>query len=255
MVYCKSDSNKAFIIKGLMALSALMVPLAGLAQSNAQLPLLVGNGSSGVSFSVPIQTLLFFTALSFLPAILLMMTGFTRIVIVLSLLRQALGTQTAPSNPTLMGLALMMTWFLMTPVLSQVDQQAVEPFRAGQVTGMEAIDRGAQPIKRFLLRYAREKDLALFTAAGQVQRPNTPDDLPMRVVVPAYMLSELKAGFAIGAVLYLPFLLIDMVTAAITTSIGMFQLPPVVVSTPLKILLFVMVDGWNLLANSLLKSF
>jgi flagellar biosynthetic protein FliP len=165
------------------------------------------------------------------------------------------GTQTAPSNPTLLGLGLMMTWFLMTPVLNQVDQQAVEPYRSGQVTGFEAIERGAQPIKHFLLRYAREKDLALFTAAGQVARPNAPDDLPMRVVVPAYVLSELKAGFAIGAVLFLPFLLIDMVTAAITTSIGMFQLPPVVVSTPLKILLFVMVDGWNLLASSLMKSF
>jgi flagellar biosynthetic protein FliP len=154
-----------------------------------------------------------------------------------------------------MGLALMMTWFLMAPVLNQVDQQAVEPYRAGQVTGLEAIARGAQPIKIFMLRYAREKDLALFTAAGQVARPNQPADLPMRVVIPAYMLSELKAGFAIGAVLFLPFLLVDMVTASITTSIGMFQLPPVVVSTPLKILLFVMVDGWNLLASSLLKSF
>jgi flagellar biosynthetic protein FliP len=154
-----------------------------------------------------------------------------------------------------MGLALMMTWFLMTPVLNQVDRQAVEPYRAGEITGIEAIERGTQPVKRFLLKYAREKDLALFAVAGEIPRPNTPDDLPMRVVAPAYILSELKAGFAIGAVLFLPFLLIDMVTAAITTSIGMFQLPPVVVSTPLKILLFVMVDGWNLLASSLLKSF
>jgi len=183
------------------------------------------------------------------------MTPLVRLLVVFHFLRQALGTQTAPSNPTLMGLALMMAWFLMTPVLNQVDQQAVEPYRLGQITGLDAIDRGAQPVKHFLLRYAREKDLALFTAAGQVPRPNTAEDLPMRVVIPAYILSELKAGFAIGAVLFLPFLLIDMVTAAITTSIGMFQLPPVVVSTPLKILLFVMVDGWNLLAGSLLKSF
>jgi len=140
-------------------------------------------------------------------------------------------------------------------VLTEVDRQAVEPYRQGQVTGWEAIDLGSRPVKHFLLRYAREKDLALFTAAGQVERPAAPDDLPMRVVVPAYILSELKAGFSIGAVLFLPFLLIDIVTASITTSIGMFQLPPVVVSTPLKILLFVMVDGWNLLASSLLKSF
>jgi len=207
------------------------------------------------SDATPWTILLVLTLITLLPAILMCMTPLVRLLVVFHFLRQALGTQTAPSNPTLMGLALMMTWFLMTPVLGQVDQQAVEPYRQGQITGLEAIDRGAQPVKHFLLRYAREKDLALFTSAGQVPRPNTPDDLPMRVVIPAYILSELKAGFAIGAVLFLPFLLIDMVTAAITTSIGMFQLPPVVVSTPLKILLFVMVDGWNLLAGSLLKSF
>ena len=207
------------------------------------------------SDSTPWTILLVLTLITLLPAILMCMTPMVRLLVVFHFLRQALGTQTAPSNPTLMGLALMMPWFLMAPVLNQMDQQAVEPYRQGEITGMEAIDRGAQPVKLFLLRYAREKDLALFTSAGQIPRPNTPLDLPMRVVIPAYILSELKAGFAIGAVLFLPFLLIDMVTAAITTSIGMFQLPPVVVSTPLKILLFVMVDGWNLLANSLLKSF
>jgi flagellar biosynthetic protein FliP len=148
-----------------------------------------------------------------------------------------------------------MTWFLMQPVLMAVDQQAVEPFRQGQISGMEAIQRGVDPPRHFMLKYAREKDLALFSSASMIARPKTPDDLPLRVVVPAYMLSELKAGFTIGAVLFLPFLLVDMVVASITTSIGMFQLPPVVVSTPLKILLFVMVDGWNLLAGSLLKSF
>lgn len=205
--------------------------------------------------STPWTILFVLTLITLLPAILMAMTPMVRLLVVFHFLRQALGTQTAPSNPTLMGLALMMTWFLMTPVLTQVDQQAVEPYRAGQITGMDAIDRGAQPVKIFMLKYAREKDLALFTSAGQVARPNQPSDLPMRVVVPAYILSELKSGFAIGAVLFLPFLLIDMVTASITTSIGMFQLPPVVVSTPLKILLFVMVDGWNLLAGSLLRSF
>jgi flagellar biosynthesis protein FliP len=207
------------------------------------------------SDSTPWTIVFVLTLITLLPAILMCMTPMVRLLVVFHFLRQALGTQTAPSNPTLLGLALMMTWFLMTPVLNQVDQQAVEPYRAGEITGIQAIDLGAQPVKHFMLRYAREKDLALFTAAGQIPRPDKPDDLPMRVVVPAYILSELKAGFAIGAVLFLPFLLIDMVTAAITTSIGMFQLPPVVVSTPLKILLFVMVDGWNLLAGSLMKSF
>ncbi|HUN82965.1 MAG TPA: flagellar type III secretion system pore protein FliP [Terracidiphilus sp.] len=224
--------------------SALAVP---------QLPEL--NARLHPSDSTPWTILFVLTLITLLPAILMCMTPLVRLLVVFHFLRQALGTQTAPSNPTLLGLALMMTWFLMTPVLTQVDQQAVEPYRAGQITGLQAIDQGSQPVKHFLLRYAREKDLALFTAAGQIPRPQKPDDLPMRVVMPAYILSELKAGFAIGAVLFLPFLLIDMVTASITTSIGMFQLPPVVVSTPLKILLFVMVDGWNLLAGSLLKSF
>ena len=207
------------------------------------------------SNATPWTILFVLTLITLLPAILMAMTPLVRLLVVFHFLRQALGTQTAPSNPTLMGLALMMSWFIMTPVLNQVDQQAVEPYRHGQITGVEAIDRGAEPMKHFLLKYAREKDLALFAAAGQIPRPNTPEDLPMRVVIPAYILSELKAGFAIGAVLFLPFLLVDLVTAAITTSIGMFQLPPVVVSTPLKILLFVMVDGWNLLAHSLLRSF
>jgi flagellar biosynthetic protein FliP len=233
---------------------ALLLRMA--AAAPAAVPLLPDlNAKMRPSDGTPWTILLVLTLLTLLPAILMAMTPLVRLLIVFHFLRQALGTQTAPSNPTLMGLALMMAWFLMTPVLNQVDQQAVEPYRSGQITGIEAIDRGAQPVKIFLLKYAREKDLALFTAAGDIPRPNTAADLPMRVVIPAYILSELKAGFAIGAVLFLPFLLIDMVTAAITTSIGMFQLPPVVVSTPLKILLFVMVDGWNLLASSLLKSF
>jgi flagellar biosynthesis protein FliP len=222
----------------------------------AAVPLLPDlNAKLHASDSTPWTILFVLTLITLLPSILMCMTPMVRLLVVFHFLRQALGTQTAPSNPTLLGLALMMTWFLVTPVLNQVDQQAVEPYRNSQITGWQAIDSGSKPLKRYLLRYAHEKDLAVFTAAGEIPRPNTPEDLPMRVVVPAYILSELKAGFAIGAVLFLPFLLIDIVTASITTSIGMFQLPPVVVSTPLKILLFVMVDGWNLLANSLMKSF
>ncbi len=229
---------------------------AGRLAAQSQAPLLPDlNARLHASDSTPWTILFVLTLITVLPAIVMSMTPLVRLLVVFHFLRQALGTQTAPSNPTLMGLALMMTWFLMTPVLTEVDQQAVEPYRSGQLSGWEAIDRGSMPVKHFLLHYAREKDLALFVAAGQVPRPNVAEDLPMRVVIPAYILSELKAGFAIGAVLFLPFLLIDMVTAAITTSIGMFQLPPVVVSTPLKILLFVMVDGWNLLAASLMKSF
>ncbi len=227
----------------LFAKAPKLLPLPG-----SQQHLINNNG-------VPWTIVFALTLITLLPAILLSMTPMVRLLVVFHFLRQALGTQTAPSNQVLMGLGLMMTWFLMQPVLSAVDRQAVEPFRQGQISGMEAIQRGIGPPKQFMLKYAREKDLALFTSAAAMERPKTPADLPMRVVVPAYMLSELKAGFVIGAVLFLPFLLVDMVVASITTSIGMFQLPPVVVSTPLKILLFVMVDGWNLLADSLLRSF
>ncbi len=210
---------------------------------------IAGNGT------VPWTIVFVLTMLTLIPALLLSMTPMVRLLVVFHFLRQALGTQTAPSNQILMGLGLMMTWFLMHPVLMQVDQQAVEPFRTGQIGGMQALERGVEPPKRYMLHYAREKDLALFASATLGQRPAKPEDLPLRVVVPAYMLSELKAGFQIGAVLFLPFLLVDLVVASITTAIGMLQLPPVVISTPLKILLFVMVDGWNLLAGSLLKSF
>ncbi|HEX3662620.1 MAG TPA: flagellar type III secretion system pore protein FliP [Acidobacteriaceae bacterium] len=205
--------------------------------------------------SIPWTIVFSLTLMTLVPAILLAMTPMVRLLVVFHFLRQALGTQTAPSNQVLLGLGLMMTWFLMQPVLLQVDQQAVEPFRAGKISGWEAIERGSGPPKTYMLKYAREKDLALFVSASTTARPAKAEDLPLQVVIPAYMLSELKAGFEIGAVLFLPFLLVDMVVASITTSIGMYQLPPVVVSTPLKILLFVMVDGWNLLAGSLLKSF
>jgi flagellar biosynthetic protein FliP len=205
--------------------------------------------------SVPWSIVIGLTLLTLLPALLLSMTPMIRLLIVFHFLRQALGTQTAPSNQILMGLGLMMTWFLMQPVMLQVDQQALTPYRAGTISGEQALELGAAPVKAYMLRFAREKDLALFASAGLSTMPKSTKELPMQVVVPAYMLSELKAGFQIGAVLFLPFLLVDMAIASITTSVGMMQLPPVVISTPVKILLFVMVDGWNLLAGSLLKSF
>jgi flagellar biosynthetic protein FliP len=207
------------------------------------------------SRSVPWSIVIGLTLLTLLPALLLSMTPLVRLLVVFHFLRQALGTQTAPSNQVLMGLALMMTWFLMQPVMLEVEQKAVAPYRAGTISGEEAMDRGVESVKHYMLRYAREKDLSVFAAAGMGVRPKTKDDLPVQVVVPAYILSELKAGFQIGAVLFLPFLLVDLVVASVTTSIGMMQLPPVVISTPLKILLFVMVDGWNLLADQLIKSF
>jgi flagellar biosynthetic protein FliP len=214
----------------------------------------IADGIAG-NKSVPWSIVVGLTLLTLLPALLLSMTPLVRLLVVFHFLRQALGTQTAPSNQVLMGLTLMMTWFLMQPVLLQVEQQAVAPYQAGTISGMDALDRGIQPVKQYMLRYAREKDLAVFIAAGMSTRPASREELPIQVVVPAYILSELKAGFQIGAVLFLPFLLVDLVVASVTTSIGMMQLPPVVVSTPLKILLFVMVDGWHLLAEQLIKSF
>ena len=210
---------------------------------------LAGGGSS------PWAIVMGLTLLTLLPALLLSMTPMVRLLVVFHFLRQALGTQTAPSNQILMGLSLMMTWFLMAPVLTEVETQATTPYRQGTITGEVAIERGMVPVKTYMLRYAREKDLAVFAAAAMAKRPETRAELPVQVVVPAYILSELKAGFQIGAVLFLPFLLVDLVVASVTTSIGMLQLPPVVISTPVKILLFVMVDGWNLLADKLLHSF
>ena len=205
--------------------------------------------------STPWSIVVGLTLLTLLPALLLSVTPMVRLLVVFHFLRQALGTQTAPSNQILMGLSLMMTWFLIAPVLTQVEQTATTPYRQGTITGEVAIERGIVPVKTYMLRYAREKDLAVFAAAGMAARPQTREELPFQVVVPAYILSELKAGFQIGAVLFLPFLLVDLVVASVTTSIGMLQLPPVVISTPVKILLFVMVDGWNLLADKLIHSF
>jgi flagellar biosynthesis protein FliP len=195
------------------------------------------------------------TVLTLIPAVLVAITPFSRILIVFHFLRQALGTQTVPTNQTLIGLALFLTYFIMQPVGAQVYDVAIVPLQAGSISAMEAVDRSSTPLRTFMLKYTRERDLALFVELAKLPAPRNSDDLPMRVVIPAYMISELKTGFQIGMVLFLPFLVIDLVVASITTSIGMMQLPPVVISTPLKIILFVVVDGWNLVVGSLMKSF
>jgi flagellar biosynthetic protein FliP len=204
---------------------------------------------------VPWTIVVLLTLLTLVPALLLSMTPFVRLLIVFHFLRQALGTQTTPTNQTLIGLALILTFFLMQPVGLAIQHQAIVPLEAGRITPLAAVEIGSRPLKTFMLHYVRQKDVALFLELAKEPRPRTPEDLSMRVVLPSYILSELKAGFQIGAVLFLPFLVIDMVVASITTSIGMMQLPPVVISTPLKLLLFVMVDGWNLLVGSLMRSF
>jgi len=221
----------------------------------AQGPILQLPGLSMRGDSTSVTIILLLTLLTLIPAILLTMTPFVRILIIFHFLRQALGTQTAPSNQTLIGLALFLTYFIMQPVGIAVHTQAIIPFEHGKINTLEALDLASGPVRTFMLSYAREKDLALFVEMSRSPRPQNADEIPMRVVIPAYILSELKTGFQIGAVLFLPFLVIDLVTASVTTSIGMLQLPPVVISTPLKILLFVVVDGWNLVVGSMLRSF
>lgn len=209
----------------------------------------MGNGSA------PWTIIVLLTFLTLIPSLLLCVTPFARLLIVFHFLRQALGLQTTPTNQTLIGLALVLTFFLMQPVGATIFQTSIVPMQAGRITAMQAVERGAGPLRQFMVHYVREKDVALFVELAKEPRPRDPRDLSMRVLVPAYILSELSTGFQIGTVLFLPFLVIDMVVAAISTSVGMLQLPPVVISTPLKLLLFVMVDGWNLLIGSLMKSF
>lgn len=212
-------------------------------------------GKNGTSLGVPMQIVLLLTALTVLPAILMSITPFLRIVVVLHFLRQALGTQTAPSNQVLVGLALFLSLLISGPVVSQVYQEGWQPLEQGKITSSEAWDRASVPIKGFLLKYAREKDIRLFVELSHAPRPAKPADVPLGVLAPAYVLSELQTAFQIGAVLFLPFLVIDLVVSSVTLSVGMVQLPPVMVSAPFKILLFVLVDGWNLVVGSLVKSF
>jgi len=205
--------------------------------------------------SVPWSIVVLLTVLTLIPSILLCVTPFARLLIVFHFLRQALGLQTTPSNQTLIGLSLILTFFLMQPVGAEIYRSAVVPMQSGQITAMEALSRTEGPMRKFMSHYVREKDVALFVELAKEPRPKSVDDVSLRVLLPAYILSELKAGFQIGTVLFLPFLIVDMVVASITTSVGMLQLPPVVISTPLKLLLFLMVDGWHLLVGSLMRSF
>jgi flagellar biosynthetic protein FliP len=205
--------------------------------------------------SVPWSVIVMLTALTLIPSILVCMTPFARLLIVFHFLRQALGLQTTPSNQTLIGLSLILTFFLMQPVANQIYQNALVPMQAGQISAVDALGRAEDPMRHFMAHYVRDKDVALFVELAKEPRPASMDDVSMRVLLPAYILSELKAGFQIGTVLFLPFLIVDMVVASITTSVGMLQLPPVVISTPLKLLLFLMVDGWHLLISSLMRSF
>jgi len=202
-----------------------------------------------------IQLLFVLTVLSLTPAILLMLTSFTRIVVVLSLLRQAIGTQQMPSNQIIIGLSLFLTFFVMSPVWQNISTQALKPYYDEEISGEQAIEKAIIPIKAFMLKQTREKDIALFLKISKGKRPERPDDISLSVLVPAFVISELKTAFQIGFLLFLPFFIIDMVVASVLLSMGMMMLPPIMMSLPFKLLLFVLVDGWYLIIGSLVQSF
>jgi flagellar biosynthesis protein FliP len=247
-----ANRSAGFLAAALPILAALPEPV--LAQA---LPAITSAPAAGggTQWSLSIQTLLLITGLSFLPALLLMMTGFTRIIIVLSLLRHALGTQTSPPNQVLVGLALFLTFFVMAPVGEKIYTDAYLPLAENKITFMQALDRGATPLRGFMLKQTRDADLALFTKIAQAPTPEKVDDVPLRVLIPAFVTSELKTAFQIGFIIFIPFLIIDMVVASVLMSMGMMMMSPVIVALPFKIMLFVLVDGWQLVIGSLVMSF
>jgi flagellar biosynthetic protein FliP len=238
---------------GTFFLAASVVSRAESAGSLLGVSLTQSKGSA--TLGAPMQIIVLLTLLTVLPAIIMSVTPFLRITVVLHFLRQALGTQSTPSNQVLIGLALFLTLLIMQPVVSEMYHQGWEPLEDGRVGWQQAFDNGSKPLQAFLVRYVREKDVRLFLEVSHTPTPKRPSDLSLGIVIPAYVLSELKTGFQIGVILYLPFLVIDLVVASITLSIGMVQLPPVMLSAPFKILLFVLVDGWNLVVGSLVRSF
>lgn len=209
----------------------------------------------GQTYTLSLQTLILISSLTFLPAILLMMTGFTRIIIVLSLLRSAIGTPSSPPNQVLIGLALFLTFFVMSPVLDNIYVDAYLPYSQNKMSLEVAYEKGSAPLKTFMLHQTREADLALFVRISNSEALQTPEDVPLRILVPAYVTSELKTAFQIGFVIFIPFLIIDMVVASVLMSMGMMMVSPSIISLPFKIMLFVLADGWNLLIGSLVQSF
>src|ERR1051325_7014803 len=223
------------------------------AQSTLKLDMTSANGQ--VQLTMPVQVMILLTLLTFLPAIIISLSSFTRIIIVFHFLRQALGTQEAPSNQILVGLALFLSFFIMNPTITAIYDVAYSPWSKGEINEWQAIEKGSVPLQQFMLKSTREADLKLFVDMAGGEKPKSPQDLPMRTVIPAFMISEIKTAFQIGFVLFLPFLVIDMVVSSVLLSMGMMQLPPVVVSLPFKVLLFIMVDGWGLVVSSLVKSY
>lgn len=223
----------------------------------AKLPIITATPTAGggQTYSLSIQTLLLLTVLTFLPAVVLMMTGFTRIIIVLSLLRHALGTQSAPPNQILIGLALFLTFFIMAPVGEKIYKDAYLPFSENKIPLTQALEKGSEPLRKFMIKQTREPDLILFMRIANSPQLKSADEVPLRILIPAYVTSELKTAFQIGFIIFIPFLIIDMVVASVLMSMGMMMVSPAIISLPFKIMLFVLVDGWHLLIGSLVQSF
>ena len=240
----------------LLALLLMSAPVTAWAQTGG-LPALTSTPGvgGGQTYTLSIQTLITLASLTFIPAALLMMTSFTRIIIVLSLLRHALGTQTAPPTQVLVGLSLFLTFFIMSPVLDKVYTDAYQPLSENRITFAQAVERGTVPLRKFMLKQTREADIGLFARLANTPKLESADDVPMRVLIPAFVTSELKTAFQIGFIIFIPFLIIDMVVASVLMSMGMMMMSPVMVSLPFKLMLFVLVDGWHLLMGSLVMSF
>ncbi|MGF6275319.1 flagellar biosynthetic protein FliP [Massilia sp. UYP11] len=241
---------KHLLLAGILALPLIAAAQPGIpAFQSSPAP------GGGTSYSLPVQTLLLLTSLTFLPAALLMMTAFTRIIIVLSLLRQALGTQTAPPNQVMVGLALFLTFFVMGPTFDRIYSEAYLPLQRNEIQMTDAMNRGVVPLKEFMIKQTRQSDLALFVKISRSEALQGPEDIPLRVLIPAFVTSELKTAFQIGFAIFIPFLIIDMVVASVLMAMGMMMMSPAVIALPFKLMLFVLVDGWQLLLGSLSQSF
>jgi len=237
------------------AVTALVLLCASVCHAQGSVSINLDAGGAKGKMSVPIKIILLLTILSLAPAVLIMVTSFTRIIVILSFLKHALGTGQMPPNQLMVGLALFLTYFVMMPVWTDVNTQAIQPLTKGEITEQEALTRATVPIREFMFKHVREKDLAMFVEMAKIPKPRTKDDIGTYIIIPAFITSELKTAFQIGFVLFLPFLVIDMAVASVLMSMGMMMVPPVMVSLPLKVLLFVLVDGWRLVVQSAVLGF
>ncbi len=236
-------------------LTGLLLPMLAIAEQGIPAFTSTPGAGGATNYSLSLQTLILLSALTFLPAALLMMTAFTRIVIVLALLRQAIGTMQSPPNQVLVGLSLFLTFFVMAPVFDKIYVQAYQPYVEDKINLMQGLEKGAEPLKEFMLRQTRKDDLALFVKISKTPPLQGPEAVPLKILVPAYVISELKTAFQIGFIIFIPFLIIDLVVASVLMSMGMMMLSPVTIAFPFKLMLFVLVDGWGLIIGSLVQSF